>query len=61
MLPSTEKELLTVREVARRLSVSERTVRRWVTAGRLPAPLRFSATCLRWRARDIDRYLEQFR
>jgi predicted DNA-binding transcriptional regulator AlpA len=61
MAPSANQELLTIRDVARHFSVSERTIWRWVTAGKLPAPLRFSTTCLRWRARDIERYVEQFR
>jgi predicted DNA-binding transcriptional regulator AlpA len=61
MAPSTSKDLLRIGDVARRFSVSERTIWRWVVAGKLPAPLRLSTTCLRWRARDIDRYVEQFR
>ena len=48
-------DLLTAKEVARRLSICVRTLYRLVRAGRVPAPLRFNRKLVRWRARDIDR------
>jgi excisionase family DNA binding protein len=51
-LPS-DKELWTVREIARRLSVSERTVWRLAAQGVLPAPVRLGSRCSRWRAADV--------
>jgi predicted DNA-binding transcriptional regulator AlpA len=51
-------DLLTVRAVARRLSISERTVWRWTALGLLPAPVHPHARSTRWRAADIERYLE---
>jgi predicted DNA-binding transcriptional regulator AlpA len=52
-------DLLTVHDVARRLSISERTVWRWTALGLLPPPVHPHARSTRWRAADIERYLEQ--
>jgi predicted DNA-binding transcriptional regulator AlpA len=52
-------DLLTVRDVARRLSISERTVWRWTALGLLPPPVHPHTRSTRWRAADIERYLEQ--
>jgi predicted DNA-binding transcriptional regulator AlpA len=52
-------DLLTVRDVARRLSISERTVWRWTALGLLPPPVHPHARSTRWRAADLERYLEQ--
>jgi excisionase family DNA binding protein len=51
-------DLLTVREVARRLTVSERTVWRWTAQQVLPAPVHPRPRMTRWRASDIRRFLE---
>jgi predicted DNA-binding transcriptional regulator AlpA len=51
-------DLLTVRDVARRLSISERTVWRWTALGLLPPPVHPHARSTRWRAADLERYLE---
>jgi|GEM_PF-6824315 len=51
-------ELLTLAETAARLRVSSRTVRDYVRRGRLRA-VRMSATApLRFRALDVDRFVE---
>ena len=50
--------LLTVEEVADLLKVSKRTVWRWVAQGRVPAPVRYSKTCVRWKASAVQAYLE---
>lgn len=52
-------DLLTVRDVARRLSISERTVWRWTSLGLLPLPVHPHARSTRWRSADIERYLEE--
>jgi predicted DNA-binding transcriptional regulator AlpA len=52
-------DLLTVRDVARRLSISERTVWRWTALGILPPPVHPHARSTRWRVADIERYLEE--
>ena len=51
-------DLLTVRDVARRLSISERTVWRWTAQGLLPPPVHPHSRSTRWRAADLERYLE---
>lgn len=54
----TTPDLLTVREVARRLSISARTVWRWTALGLLPPPVHPHARSTRWRTADIERYLQ---
>ena len=51
------EQLLTVRHVAELLKVSKRTVWRWVALGRLPVPVRYSRTCVRWKASVLQSYL----
>jgi len=54
-------ELLTVQELARRLRVSVRTVRRMVAEGRTPEPVRLAGTgrgALRFRASDIAAWIK---
>ncbi len=57
--PSISPDLLTVRDVARRLSISERTVWRWTALALLPAPVHPHRRSTRWCAADIERYLEE--
>jgi prophage regulatory protein len=51
------RELLTARDVAFRLNIGERTVWRWVAAGKLPKPIRYSPRLVRWRAHDIEAFV----
>ena len=53
------RDLLTVKQVAQQLKVSQRTVWRYVSRKRLPAPVRLSSARLRWRQDDIDTFLER--
>jgi predicted DNA-binding transcriptional regulator AlpA len=53
--------LLTAEDVAQILQISPRTVWRWRRAGRLPPPLRYSKSCVRWRASDIQQHLAGLR
>ncbi len=55
--PNPPPDLLTAKEVARRLSIAVRTLYRLVEAGVVPAPVRLSRKLIRWRVADIDRYL----
>jgi predicted DNA-binding transcriptional regulator AlpA len=57
--PAMTPDLLTVRDVARRLRISERTVWRWTALGLLPLPVHPHSRSTRWRAIDIERYLEE--
>ena len=58
-MQATTPDLLTVREVARRLSIGERTVWRWTALGLLPSPVHPHPRSTRWLAADIERYLEE--
>ncbi len=55
-------KLLTVREVAEALAVSERSAWRWSALaeagqGTFPKPLRLGPKVVRWRLRDVEAYL----
>lgn len=52
-------DLLTAREVARRLSVGVRTLWRMVYRGEVPSPVRFNCRLVRWRRSDIDEYIQK--
>jgi excisionase family DNA binding protein len=54
------ERLLTVPELAERLSISSGTVYHWLSQGRLPC-VRFSSRCVRFRESDVERLLEQIR
>lgn len=51
--------LLTVDEVAGRLSANEKTIRRWIKDGRLPAVNLGHRMGYRIRADDLDRFLSE--
>ncbi len=59
MMKVIEREMLSPREVARRLGVSRRTVRRWVAAGVLPA-YRVGGV-IRIHPEELARFLERSR
>jgi excisionase family DNA binding protein len=50
------EKLLTIREVAERLSISTGTAYHWLSAGRLTC-IRFSARCVRFRESDIEKMM----
>jgi len=52
--------LLTVRDAVETLNVTERTLRSWLAAGRLPV-VRFSARCIRIRPEDLEAFIVQRR
>jgi excisionase family DNA binding protein len=53
-----QKELLTVKDLAKLLVVSERTIYNKVSAGNFPIrPIRIGRRLLRWRRHDIDEYI----
>jgi excisionase family DNA binding protein len=54
--------LLTFSETARRLSISVRTLARWVADGHFPTPLRFGHPTrprVRFRLSDIEHFLNK--
>ena len=55
MIPSA---LLTVKEVAEMLGLSERTVYRLSDAGNMPSPVKLGAA-VRWRVKELDSWIEE--
>jgi len=53
MLPA----LISLRELCASLDVSGRTIRRWVSLGSFPPPMRLGGA-LRWREDAVSRWLE---
>ena len=49
--------LLTQREVTELLSVTARTIQRWLANGDFPPPIKLSNRIIRWRRDDIDSWL----
>ena len=56
-----DRELLTVKQVAKQLKVGVRTVWRWVSQGIFPEPIRISPQTIRWNPEDIERLLQERR
>lgn len=56
--PWPQEQLLTIRDIATLFRVCKRTVERWADEGRLPEPLKINSKLVRYRARDIKRYLD---
>jgi excisionase family DNA binding protein len=46
-------QMLTVEQVARRLAITEETIRRWLRSGRLRG-VRLGATRAGWRVTEVD-------
>lgn len=55
--PITGEYLLSIKGVAAKLQMSERTVRELVRLGTLPQPLPSIGALVRWRGRDIDQWI----
>ncbi|HJT78820.1 MAG TPA: helix-turn-helix domain-containing protein [Gemmataceae bacterium] len=55
------KELLTAREVAHRLSIGVRTLYSMVRRGEFPKPIRPGKRLVRWKAADVQRYIDSLR
>ena len=52
-------QLLTTNEVARLLRVSRVTLWEWRRKGLVPPPIKLGLNRLRWRAQDVQNYLNQ--
>jgi len=57
--PPLSPDLLTARDVARWLRISERSVWRWTARGILPPPVRPLPHTTRWRVADGRAYLDR--
>ncbi len=57
--PIGTPDLLTSHQVARRLSLSVRTLWRLVRAGKFPQPIRYNRKLVRWKNADIARYIAE--
>ncbi len=57
--PIGDPELLTSHQVARRLSLSVRTLWRLVRAGKFPQPIRYNRKLVRWKTVDVIRYIAE--
>ena len=55
--PADEAALLTARETAALIRVDQRTLRRLVAEGSVPAPLRIGRRAIRWSARSLRQSL----
>ena len=53
-----EYQLIKVKEVARLLAISRRTLERLVSAGKLPRPIKIGG-CSRFRIKDITGYIKR--
>ncbi len=53
----SEPVLLTVKEVAEMLGLSERTVYRLADVGKMPRPVKIGAA-VRWRKKELDTWIE---
>jgi len=51
-------QLLTSRDVARRLSISVRTLFRLVRAGKFPDPIRYNRRLIRWKSEAVVQYIQ---
>ena len=60
-LGPTMTKLLRTKDVQDTLGVSRTTLWRLVRAGTVPAPIKLSAQCNRWRPSDIEAALEALR
>jgi len=54
----TTPVLLTVKEVAEMLGLSERTIYRLSDAGNMPSPVKLGAA-VRWRTKELETWIEE--
>lgn len=59
--PRFENTLLTERQAAESLSLSVRTLQGWRVSGGGPLFVKLGGRCVRYRVRDIERWIEERR
>lgn len=50
--------LCSIEEIAQACYVTTQTVRNWMERGIMPQPIRIGRRCLRWRATEIETWLQ---
>lgn len=50
--------LLTVRDVMQAVGFGKTWIYQQIDAGRFPAPIKFSAKCVRWRESDLEQWMD---
>lgn len=48
------RQQLSPKEVSEELGITPRTLRKWVSEGRWPQPIRYTARLVRWRREDVE-------
>ena len=56
--PEGETTLLTRRQIEAKFQLSRSAIYQMMSQGRFPRPLRLGKKCVRWRAQDIEHYIE---
>ncbi len=54
----TSNCLMTIKDVAKLLQTSDRSIRRWISTGDFPPGIQIAAGSVRWKREDIDNWLE---
>lgn len=57
----TNERFLTLSDVIAKTSFSKTTIYRWISEGRFPRQIAFSAGCSRWSALEIEAWMEQMK
>jgi len=52
-----DERLLSAKDLAEILGCSQRSIWRLCSSGRLPSPVRLGPRLVRWRAKDVERWL----
>lgn len=50
---------LKLADIKKQFQISKSTVYRWMDEKRFPRPVKFSAKAVRWRAGDIEQWIEE--
>ena len=52
------EQLLTARMIMKRLGIARSTIHKWQTTRGFPRPLRLAHNVVRWRLKDVERWIE---
>jgi len=53
------KEYLTLEQVAEKIQVKERTIKRWIKKGIFPKGRKISRQCVRWSEEFVEEWLDE--